>query len=304
MDTKKLMLSHIERMNSFSKTLTIFETSSKHMRLDANNFDYSHNSRSVSKISEKNVPNSAYKSSRKQSKDMSDKSTNLNSPCMSPLSKASNFRELALQTIQELMKIRAHKLKKHLEIMDKELKVIEKLKNLILTEIKSHIISPTEPLLKIVDEKINEIIKESAEELSSLENKCKELIEKNHELKAKLSQISENQKIYKKPKKYKGLNDYLEKYALNCAPEAYEYPDVYRNKSYLLQIDYLASKTVTGLLHDKNDIQNVNISEKLAALILQEKLMMEKSEQENKKVLECENMLRMELEAKIRRFED
>ncbi|OMJ71778.1 hypothetical protein SteCoe_29923 [Stentor coeruleus] len=304
MDSKKLMLSHIERMNNFSKTLAMVEVNSKHNGLDANISDYSLNNRSVSKHSKKNSQNSGFKSSRKQSKDLFDKSTNLNSTCPSPLPAISNFRELALQTIHELMKIRAHKLKKNLEMMAEELKVIEKLKNLILTEIKNHIITPTEPLLKLIDKKIYAIIKESAEELSFLENKCKELIEKNHELKAHLSQMHEKQKEYKKFIKNKGLNDYLEQYALNCAPEAYEYPDVYRNKSYLQQIDYLASKTITGLSYDKLEISYMNVSEKLAALILQEKLMIEKNAQENKKMIEYENRLRIELEAKIKRIED
>lgn len=307
MDNRKQMLSHIERMTHLAKTPLNSESIPKYQKLDIKNFSNTSPKRYSSKNHERPTASSASKSSRTPSKQSSHHSSRHNSPARfaSPTSRTPNFRELALQKIQELMKVRAQKIKKNLEIVVKEVKIIRSLKILVDTEIKIRKIPLQTPAIRQIEEKIQALMKESAEELLILENKCKELIEENKKLKIELEQMPEKINESQKPKKHKKLNDYLQEFALNCGSEETECPDAQRNIQYIKKISHLAKDIVKKLLPDQNDEENYEtIPEKLAALILKEREIMQKISQENKQMIEYEKKIKLQLEEKIAQFED
>ncbi|OMJ93375.1 hypothetical protein SteCoe_3613 [Stentor coeruleus] len=307
MDNRKQMLSHIERMTHLAKTPLNSESIPKYQKLDINFFPNISPKRYSSKNHERPTASSASKSSRTPSKQSSHHSSRHNSPARftSPTSRTPNFRELVLQTIQELMKVRAQKIKKNLEIVVKEVKIIRRLKILVDTEIRVRKIPLQTPAIRKIEEKIQDLMKESAEELLNLEKKCNELIEENQKLKIELEQMPEKNIEAHKPKKYKKLNDYLQEFAANCDSEENEHPDTERNLNYIKKITNLAKNVVKKLMPDQENEENYEgVPEKLAFLILKEREFMLKISQENKQMIEYEGKIKLQLEEKISQFGD
>ncbi|OMJ69236.1 hypothetical protein SteCoe_33089 [Stentor coeruleus] len=306
-DNRKQMLSHIERMTHLVKSPLKSEAIPKYQKLDTKTFSNTSPKRYSKKNHERPTANSASKSSRTPSKKSSNHSSTHNSPARfaSPTSRTPNFRELVLQTIQELIKVRAQKIKKNLEIVVKEVKIIINLKILVETEIKARKIPLQTPAIRQIEEKIQALMKESAEELLILENKCNEIIEENQKLKIKLDQMSEKTYECQKVRKYKKLNDYLQEFATSYGSEENEYLDAQRNMKYIKNITHLAKNIVKKLMPDNEDEKKYEgILGKLASLILKEREIMLKISQENKKIIEYEEKIKLQLEEKIAQFKD
>lgn len=301
MDNRKQILSHIERMSNLSKTPFALESSPKYQKLKVNSFTINSPKRYSSKSPERTTASSASRTSRMPSKQSSNHSSRHNSPArfQSPSSRSSNFRELALRTIQELTKLRGQKLKKNLEIVAKEVKIIKKLKSLIDSEVRTRKVPLQTPAIRKIEGQIQIIMKESAEELLLLEQKCNELAEENHHLKSELDQMLDPTPIVLKSKKLKDIKEYLEEYSSKSEPV--ESTEISRNQKYLNNIDHIAKNLVDSLKTLSKDYTKLPYN--LANMILQEKSAMVKSYEENKQMVAYEKNLRLQLEDKIKTLE-
>ncbi|OMJ77101.1 hypothetical protein SteCoe_23372 [Stentor coeruleus] len=301
MDNRKQILSHIERINNLSKTPFALESSPKYQKLHVNSLTSNSPKRYPSKSPERTTASSVSRTSRIPSKQSSNHSSRHNSPArfQSPSSRSSNFRELALRTIQELIKLRGQKLKTSLEFVAKEVKTIKKLKSLIESEVRTRKIPLQTPAIKKIEGQIQIIMKESAEELLLLEQKCIKLAEENHHLKSELDQMFDSIPNVLKAKKPKDLNEYLEEYSSKSQPTLPT--EVTRNQNYLIKIDHISKILIDSLeTQTEND---TNLPNKLSNMILQEKTIMAKSFEENKQMIAYEKNLRLQLEDKIKVFE-
>ncbi|OMJ73871.1 hypothetical protein SteCoe_27353 [Stentor coeruleus] len=301
MDNRKQILSHIERMNNLSKTPFALESSPKYQKLQVNSFTNNSPKRYASKSPERTTASSASRTSRIPSKQSSNHSSRYNSPArfQSPSSRSTNFRELALRTIQELIKLRAQKLKKNLEIVVNEVKTIKKLKLLIDSEVRTRKIPLQTPAIRKIEGQIQIIMKESAEELLLLEQKCNELAEENHHLKSELNQILDPNLNTFKSKKSSNLNEYLKEYSSKSEP--IENTEVVRNQKYLITIENTAKNLIDSLKTQTKDY--TKLPHILSNMILQEKIIITKSLEENKQMIAYEKNLRLQLEDKIKTFE-
>ena len=192
------------------------------------------------------------------------------------------FPELASRAIKDLLKVRAQKTSKTIEIVAKEFYLHKKLKSLLSDELKSKK-STTQPFsMKKVNERVAYIMKESASELLELEVKCNTISEQNQSLKILLESGK---------RKAVSLNENLEK-----IEEKIEEISLERDSFYLRKIE----KTAKGLVKKWAELGLDKVAGGLAWNILQENELLLRLTRENTEVLKYEKGIRMDLEAKLK----
>ena len=123
------------------------------------------------------------------SKVNSNRSSRISSPVPQGRFQKSVFREAVLRTINELIKLRKLKMTKHLEMVSKEIKLVQKLKVLVLDEIVLCRKQEERRVVQDVNERLSVIMKESAEELLVIEQKVKAVVQENLALQEKIERM-------------------------------------------------------------------------------------------------------------------
>lgn len=199
---------------------------------------------------------------------------------MSP-SHSITFPELASRAISDLLKVRAQKISKTIEIVAKEFHLHKKIKSLLSDELKSKKSTTQQFSMKKVDERVAYIMKESASELLELENKCNTISDQNESLKT----------ILESGKKAVSLSDNIEKIS-----EKIEEITLKRDAFYYRKIEKTAER-----LADKWKEHGWNkVAAGLAWNIIQENKLFLKQNQENTEILQYEKGIRKNLEAKLK----
>lgn len=227
---------------------------------------------------------SSYNSSRGSSRYASPGKDLSPSRFVSP-SHSITFQELASKAINDLLKVRAKKISKTIEIVAKEHYIHKKLKSFLSDELKSKKSATQQFSMKKVDERVSFIMKESASELLELENKCKLLSDQNKTLKKSLDKGQNSSTLY----------EHIESIARSS-----ELIELDRDPSYINKIQ----KTAEELVSKWEGLGMNQAAAGLAWNLMQEKNLYIKVRKENSEVLQYERKIRKGLEEKLRKFQE
>ena len=123
------------------------------------------------------------------SKVNSSRSSRVSSPAPRGKPAKSAFREAVLKTINELIKLRKLKMTKHLEMVSKEIKLVQRLRALVSDEILLCRKQEERRAVQDVNERLSVIMKESAEELLLIEQQVKTVVLENLALQERIGKI-------------------------------------------------------------------------------------------------------------------
>lgn len=296
---KKQMLAFIQRTKSISSSP---EPDFKYAKLVLKNSlpkrskDYSN---TVSFINSKNSSNrssnrsSRYNSPNKSSRhNSSNKSSRYNSPnrFSASLYNSNGFISLGIKSLDQLLAVRSNKIDKNLKIVSEEIKILKNIKFLVEKEFKNR---KRPKSFSKLDEKINEITKESAEDLIVLENKCKEISEQN---KAIIKELNQTNQIDNKNEKLMNAQDYIQKTAINYQDQELSLQEPHIIPNYLETLQEIATDIFDGL--KTSDFPK--ISSYLSQKILEEYKKSTISSDEVTKILKYQQNIRQNLENKLK----
>lgn len=295
MDVKKQMLAFIERTNSLPKSHNSTDSSLQYKKLTLRNSPTTpKNSRLDEFKRPKQIRTNSYQSNRSSQQDSPDR-------FQSPGTRRGDFRTQALKTLNELTKLKATKCKKHLEIEAKEEKILKQLRKQVSEEVKGRKPVNNNAEVQKFNQKIRQIMKQSAEDLLILEDLCKELEEENLRLKDELEKAEEVKVeakiLLKKKKTLQECLEILKEYPQGQRGGGLKDPEIIEN--YLEKVEKAAEDMVRDVGGEWEQIAYA-----ITGFLLEEKGKREKSVKENAEMMEYERGLRKGLEEKISKLEN
>ena len=308
MDIKKQMLSFIERTNSLTKSPASTESSIHYSKIVLKNTPSSPSAQKPSGSESLKRPR-PIRTGSNPSNSSSTRHSRQNSPARfaSPSSRRYDFQALVLKTVSELLKVRATRNSKHIEIAAKEIKIMKQLREQVRGELKGRKIIHKVDDRKKYDQKILDITKESAQELIMLENKCKEIAEENQKLKMEIEssgEVKERREIQKVKKivVVRSAEECFKEIERSSSGkhEIIDSKEPERIKSYLQIIESCAMRVVENTTGE--DLKQV--ASAIAAQIRAEKEKLILLTKENERMLDYERGLRLDLEEKVNRYDN
>jgi hypothetical protein len=307
MDSKKQILSYIERTNNLLKS-----PSKKKNSLDCSAPSRQSPVKKVSRISIKSPEELTLKNSGSRSS--SSKSSR--SSAGKPYENSSlDFIKGISDTIDEFFSAIKAKAAKNAKSASKEDKILQRLSSLLEKEKKD-----TKPIQFILDQErmkksLEKYTLESAEQLSYLEKKCKEITENNLELQKILDRLEtkksdeesineETKKPDEEPIKKKSIHEILEKLSGEVQQVIEIKPDELLNdiiiQNYPESIDSAANKFINSI--DPNEI--INITRNLAVCLKSQEKSLEALKKTYDETLNDKKDFRSSLENKIIEYKE